>query len=120
MDVSRLGVESELQLPAIATATVTPVLSHVWDLYHSSQQCQILNPLSEARDGTRIFIESSQIHAAEPQWELHIFLYFLTRKIAASNTFRNRMLKIIIIIFCMLNIIFKKPYINSEPGEKKS
>ena len=50
------GVKSELQLPAYitATATATPDLSHVCDLRHSLQQRQILNPLSEARDGTLI------------------------------------------------------------------
>ena len=38
MDIPRLGVESELQLPAYATATATtmPDLSHICDLYHSS------------------------------------------------------------------------------------
>ena len=46
MEGPSLGVESELQLPAYATATAMPDLSHVCDLYHSSQQHQILNPLS--------------------------------------------------------------------------
>ena len=34
------------------TATAMPHLTHVCNLYHSSQQCWILNPLSEARDCT--------------------------------------------------------------------
>ena len=38
-----------LHLP-YATATAVPDLSCIWDLHHSSQQCQILNPLSEARE----------------------------------------------------------------------
>ena len=48
---SQAKVDSELWLPAYATitATATPDLSHVYDLYHSSWQCWILNPLSEAR-----------------------------------------------------------------------
>ena len=50
MEVPRLGVESELQLQAYTTATATPDLSCVFDLHHSSQQSQILNPLSGARD----------------------------------------------------------------------
>jgi len=50
MEVPRLGVESELQLLAYTTAT--PDLSHVCNLHHSSWQHWILNPLSEARDGT--------------------------------------------------------------------
>ena len=48
--VPRLGVESELQLPAYTTATEIQDLSCVWDLHQSSWQRQILNPLSEARD----------------------------------------------------------------------
>ena len=42
---------------AYAIATATPYLSHICDLYYSSQQCQILNPLSKARDGTHIFMD---------------------------------------------------------------
>ena len=52
MEVPRLGVQSELQLPAYTTATATPDLSRVCDLHHSSWQCRILNPLNEARDRT--------------------------------------------------------------------
>ena len=52
MEVSRLGVELELQLLAYTTATATLDPSHVCDLHHSSQQRWIPNPLSEARDRT--------------------------------------------------------------------
>ena len=37
VEVPRLGVESELQLPAYVTVTTMPDLSHICDLYHSSQ-----------------------------------------------------------------------------------
>ena len=37
MDVPRLGVESELQLPAYTTATAMPDPSHICNLHHSSQ-----------------------------------------------------------------------------------
>ena len=47
---SQAGVESELQLPAYATATAIQDLSHVCDLHHSSRQHLILNPPSEARN----------------------------------------------------------------------
>ena len=50
MEVPRLGVKSELQLPAYATATTTLGLSHVCYLHHSSWQPWILNLLIEARD----------------------------------------------------------------------
>ena len=54
MEVPRLGVKSELelQLPAYATATARPDLSHVCNLHRSSWRRQGLNPLSRARDRT--------------------------------------------------------------------
>ena len=50
MEVPRLGVESELQLPTYTAATATWVASHVCVLCHNSQQSWILSPLSKARD----------------------------------------------------------------------
>ena len=44
-----------------ATATATPDLSHICDLYHGLRQYQILNPLSKARDQTRILMDTSQV-----------------------------------------------------------
>ena len=61
MEVPRLGVESELQLQAYATATAMPDLSCVCDLHHSSQQRWILDPLSEARDSARNLMDPSRI-----------------------------------------------------------
>ena len=58
MEVPRLGVESELQLPAYTTAAATQDWSRVCDLHHSSWQCQILNPLIEAKDRTCILMET--------------------------------------------------------------
>ena len=46
MEVPRLRVKSELQLPAYTTTTATPDLSYVCDLHQSPRQCWILNPLS--------------------------------------------------------------------------
>ena len=40
VEVSRPGVESELQLPACTTATATQDPSHICDLHHSPQQGQ--------------------------------------------------------------------------------
>ena len=48
MEVPRVGVELELQLPNYALATAMPDLSRVCDLHCSSQQCWILNPLGKA------------------------------------------------------------------------
>jgi len=61
MEVPRLGVESELQLPAYTTATAMLNLSHVCDLHHSLQLCQILNPLSKARDQTTFPLRQFQV-----------------------------------------------------------
>ena len=51
MEVPRLGVKSELQLPVYTTATATQDPSGICDL-HNSRQRQILKPLIEARDRT--------------------------------------------------------------------
>ena len=50
-EVPRVGVKLELYLPAYTTAIARWDPSHVCNLYHSSQQPWILNPLSEARIG---------------------------------------------------------------------
>ena len=57
MEVPRLEIELELYLPAYTTATIEP--SCVCDLHHNSWQCQILNPLSEARDQTYVLKDTS-------------------------------------------------------------
>ena len=55
MEVPRLVVESELL--AYATATAMQNSNHVCDLHYSSKQRRILNPLSEASDGTSILMD---------------------------------------------------------------
>ena len=59
MEVPSLGVELELQ--AYTIATEMPDLSHICNLHHSSPPRQILNPLSEARDGTCILMDAPQV-----------------------------------------------------------
>ena len=61
MEVPRLGVELELQLPAYTPATARPDLSRIFDLHHSLWQHQILNPLSEARDGSWVLMDVSWV-----------------------------------------------------------
>ena len=56
MEVPRLGVESELQLPDCATATAMQDPSLICDLRHSSWQRRILNSLSDARNRTQILM----------------------------------------------------------------
>ena len=62
IEVPRLGVWLELQLLTYTTATATADPSRVCDLYHSSRQCWILKPLSEARDRIQNLMVPSQIH----------------------------------------------------------
>ena len=61
MEVSRPGVESELQPPAYTTATATLDLSRIFDLLCSLQQHQILNLLNNAGDQTCILVDTSQV-----------------------------------------------------------
>ena len=61
MEVPRLGVESEPQLLTYTAAPAMPDLSRICDLRHRSRQRQILNPLSEARDGTHLLMDTNQV-----------------------------------------------------------
>ena len=59
MEVPRLGVELELQPLACTTATAMQHPSRDCNLHHSSQQHQILNPLSKVRDQTCVLMDTS-------------------------------------------------------------
>ena len=61
MEFPRLEVEAKLQLPAYTTSTAMPDLSRICSLHHRFPQHRILNPLSEAGDGTCILMDPSQI-----------------------------------------------------------
>ena len=56
MEVPRLGVEYELQLPAYATATATPDISRICSLHHGSWQRWIPNSF-RARDWTQVLMD---------------------------------------------------------------
>ena len=73
MEVPRLGVKLELELPAYTTATASPDPSLVYSLHHSSRQHQILNPLSKARDQTHILMDHSQFRY---HWGMMAFLFY--------------------------------------------
>ena len=60
-DIPRLGVQLELQLPVYTTATTTWDPSHICNPQHGSQQRRIPDPLREARDLTRILMDTSWI-----------------------------------------------------------
>ena len=75
MEVPRLAVQSELQLPAYTTAIATSDLGCVCDLHHSSWQCQILNPLSEARNRTYDLMVPRQIPFCCAMTGTPVFVY---------------------------------------------
>ena len=66
MEVPRLGAESEIQPPAYTTATAMLDPSRLCNLYHSSWQRWILNPLSGARSRICILMDTGwvQLHWA--------------------------------------------------------
>jgi len=66
VQVPRLGVKLELQLLDYTTATATQDPSPACDLYYSSWQCQIPDPLSKARDQTHILMDTVGFVSAEP------------------------------------------------------
>ena len=55
---ARGQIRAAAAVAAYTTATAMPDLSHACDLHHSLWQCQILNPLSEARDETCMLTET--------------------------------------------------------------
>ena len=61
LEVPRLKVQSELQLPAYSTATAMLDWSCICDLCFSLWQHRILNPLSKAKDPTHILMDISQV-----------------------------------------------------------
>ena len=62
MEVPRLGVEWELQLLAYTIATGMQDLSHVCNYTIAQWQCQVLDPLSEARDQACVFMDTIWVH----------------------------------------------------------
>ena len=90
MEVPSLWVKSELQLLAYATATAMWDLRRVCDLHHSSQQCWILNPLSETWDRTYILVDTHFRSAATgtPYPEVFLIAFpledFVTNKMGSQ------------------------------------
>ena len=71
--MQHIEVESELQLLAYATAIATQDLSSVYNLHHSSQQYQMVNPLSKPEiEPTSSWLLVGFV-STEPQWELLSF-----------------------------------------------
>ena len=65
-------------------STATRDLSHIWDLHHRSQQCQILNPLSEAMDWTCMLMDTSQVCYCWATTWTPFFFFFLPMSLLSS------------------------------------
>ena len=63
---------------AYTTGTATLYLSHVCYLHHSSWQHHVLNPLSEARDWTHVFMDASQARYCWATMGTLSFFFFFT------------------------------------------
>ena len=61
MEVPRLGVKMDLQLPAYTTATARQDPSHICDLCQNLWQYQILDAMIEDRDRTHIIMDTSWV-----------------------------------------------------------
>ena len=76
----RFPCQSELQLPAYATATQDPSL--VCDPHYSSQQHQTPNPLSEARNQTCNLVVPSQIRFCCARTGIPLPLFFFSWRVS--------------------------------------
>ena len=103
MEIPRLGVKSEPQLPAYTTATSIWDLSCVCNLYHSSRQCWILNPLSKARDWTGILMYTSRVYYHWATLGTSI-LTFWSRESYLGLDFRLHRIFCVICIFLLLSL----------------
>ena len=75
MEVPRLRVKSELQLPACTTATTMQDLSCICDLHHSSRTARSL--IHWARPGAKLALSWILVGfvSAEPWWKLQITFF---------------------------------------------
>ena len=84
MEVPRLGVKSELQLPAFTTATATPDSSYTCDLYHSSQlEWVIVTPYGI--EEVLLFPKVLSCRYQKKTALLFLFFFFLWVGIAVSS-----------------------------------
>ena len=121
MEIPGLGVELELQLLAYTTATATPDPSCVCNLHHSSQQCQFLTPLSEARDQTCIFMDNSWvlIQLSQPQGELPVLFFSLLTR-CSTMTYRRHSVSVCIQGPFMTHLLWKRPHSKLRPKLRRT
>ena len=81
-------------------ATAMPDPSHVCDLHQSSQQCQILNPLSEARDRTCVLMDASRIRY---RWATMGTLWWVTLGTGIGSGWEERWFYFsVLFLFCSM------------------
>ena len=109
MEFPRLDVESELQLLAYARATAMWDPSCICNLHHSSRQCQVLNPLSEARDWTSILMDTSQVSNSQSHNES------LVPVVLNCSLFKIgwRVKKLLFFFFCSASLIIREMQIKT-------
>ena len=99
MEVPRLGVKSELQLPTYTTATAMPEPSHMCNLHHSSQQHQIPNPLSNLMVPSRIYCHCATTRTPNLFLLSKTFLQYQIRILNASVKYRLTFLCVCLSVF---------------------
>ena len=90
MEVPRLGVESSCSCQPTPQPHQFQDLSHVCILYPSSRQRRIHNPLSEARDQTHIFMDTSQVLLLLSHNGSSNYLFLFTAAPVACGNSRTR------------------------------
>ena len=92
MEIPGLGVESEPQQWAYTTGMAMSDPHSICDLRHSLRQCQILNPLSEARNRTCVLVETILCHyPTEPQQALKKLNLLINESVVLSFCFITQM-----------------------------
>ena len=96
MEVPRLDIESELQLPAYGTATAMPGSSCIYDVYCSSlSSTGSFNALSKARDETCILMDTSRFYnPLSHSGNSRILLYMYNKFLLTDNKYTEKYLSI--------------------------
>ena len=105
---SQLGVKLDLQLPAYITATAMLYRSWIFHLHCRLWQCQIFNPLSEARDQTHIITDTSQV--------LNQLSHNRNFKNLLKYKWNNGCFQVAIIIVLVSKILVKYSYPSPHPS----
>ena len=123
MEVPRVGVEFELQLPASATATATWEPSCICSLHCSLWQHQNRNSLSKARGQICILMDTSWVlnwlsHNGNPQANFFFFFFFwylFLHGLLLKGTRRHWFPNVLGILWCKLSC-FAFPSADSKFG----